>query len=120
MITQLMDLPDGVLGFEASGELRAEDYRDVLLPAIAEAVGKGQEPRVVLIFPAWDGMSGGAVWQDLKMGVEHLTNWKRLALVTDVDWMTHLTGLFGWMTPGEMRTFPTSGRADAVAWAAAD
>ena len=35
--------------------------------------------RVVLLFPEWDGMSGGAVWEDLKMGVEHLTTWKRIA-----------------------------------------
>jgi hypothetical protein len=34
MITELKDLPEGVIGFEAEGKLRAEDYRDVLLPAI--------------------------------------------------------------------------------------
>jgi hypothetical protein len=118
MITRLRDLPDGVLGFEASGELRAEDYRDVLLPAVDEVVAKRQKVRVVLIFPTWDGMSGGAVWQDLKMGVEHLTHWKRVALVTDVDWMVHLTGLFGWMTPGEMTTFSMAGRDAAIAWVA--
>jgi hypothetical protein len=33
------------------------------------------------------------MWQDLKMGVEHLMRWKRIALVTDIDWMTHLTSL---------------------------
>jgi hypothetical protein len=120
VIKRLTDLPDGVLGFEGSGELRAEDYRDVLLPAVEEALAAGRKVRVVLVFPTWDGMSGGAVWQDLKMGVEHLTNWKKIALVTDVDWMRHLTGLFGWMTPGEMKTFSMADRDDAVAWAAAD
>jgi SpoIIAA-like len=53
------------------------------------------------------------------MGVEHLTRWKRIALVTDVEWMIHLTQLFGWMTPGELRDFPLSERDDAVARAAA-
>ena len=33
------------------------------------------------------------------MGVEHLTRWKRIMLVTDVEWMIHLTTLFGWATP---------------------
>ena len=37
MITELTDLPDGVIGFEAGGTLAAEDYRDVLLPAIERA-----------------------------------------------------------------------------------
>jgi hypothetical protein len=52
------------------------------------------------------------------MGVEHLTHWKRVALVTDVDWMVHLTGLFGWMTPGEMTTFSMAERDAAIAWVA--
>ena len=30
--------------------------------------------------------------------------------------MIHLTQLFGWMTPGELRHFPFSERDDAVAW----
>jgi SpoIIAA-like len=75
--------------------------------------------RIVLEFPSFDGISVGATWQDLKMGVEHLFEWKRIALVTDVEWMIHVTRLFGWMTPGELRRFPLSERNDTVAWAAA-
>lgn len=54
------------------------------------------------------------------MGVDHLRSWKRIALVTDIEWMIHLTHLFGWMTPGEMRRFPVSEQSAAIAWAAAD
>ena len=59
------------------------------------------------------GYSSGAAWQDLKLGVEHLTRWKKVALVTDVEWMSHLTDVFGWMTPGEMRRFPLEEQPDA-------
>ena len=52
------------------------------------------------------------------MGVEHLTTWKRIALVTDLTWMHRLTSLFGWMTPGDLKQFPEDQRDDAVAWAA--
>ena len=38
MIMELSGLPDGVVGFEASGKLAAEDYRDVVLPAIEKAL----------------------------------------------------------------------------------
>jgi hypothetical protein len=74
---------------------------------------------VVLVFPDFAGYSTGAAWQDLKMGVEHLTKWKRIALVTDVDWMTHLVQVFGWMSPGEVKHFPLADRDAAIAWAAA-
>jgi hypothetical protein len=118
MLEPLTDLPQGVIGFEANGELQASDYTDVLLPAVERAFAGGEDVRIVLLFERFDGISGGAMWQDLKMGVEHLTRWKRIALVTDIDRMTHLTSLFGWMTPGEMRHFPLAERSQAIAWAA--
>ena len=31
MIKELSDMPAGVIGFEVTGTLRAEDYRDVVL-----------------------------------------------------------------------------------------
>ncbi len=34
MLNAMPDLPSGVIGFEVSGELRAEDSRDILLPAL--------------------------------------------------------------------------------------
>ncbi|MGH8840398.1 MAG: STAS/SEC14 domain-containing protein [Jiangellaceae bacterium] len=43
-----------------------------------------------------------------------------MALVTDVEWMMHLSRLFGWMTPGEFKHFPLDERDAAVAWSAAD
>jgi len=118
MMKMLTDLPAGILGVEASGTLRAEDYRDVLLPAISAAARAG-DLRVVIVIPGFDGITPGALWQDLTMGVERLTGWKRIALVTDVEWMRHMTTLFGWMTPGEVKQFPLAARDDAVDWAAA-
>ena len=117
MIEELNDMPAGVIGFEASGKLRAEDYRDVVLPALERAAATG-EVRFVIIMRDFGGMSGGALWQDLKVGFEHLRAWKRIALVTDIDWMRHMTDLFGWMTPGETKTFALAQRDEAVEWAA--
>ena len=74
---------------------------------------------IVLEFPSFDGISANATWEDLKMRVQHLTQWKRITLVTDVEWMIHVTHLFRWMTPGELKHFPLAERDDAVAWAAA-
>jgi hypothetical protein len=117
MIKEITDLPDGVIGFETQGKLHAEDYRDVVLPALERAAKSGQV-RFLIVIPDFGGMSGGALWQDLKMGVEHLRAWKRIALVTDIEWMTHMTALFGWMTPGETKTFPLARREEAIQWVA--
>ena len=117
MIKELSDMPSGVIGFEASGKMRAEDYRDVVLPALERAAAAG-EVRFVIVMPDFDGMSGGALWQDLKVGVEHFRAWKRIALVTDIEWMKHMTSLFGWMTPGEVKTFPLAQQGEAIEWVA--
>ena len=117
MISSLTRLPQGVIGFEASGNIAAEDYRDVVLPALEEAVKTG-DVRFLIVMRDFDGISGGAVWQDLKMGVEHLHSWTRIALVTDIDWMSHLTNLFGWMTPGETKVFPLDQQDQAIQWLA--
>ena len=117
MIKEMSDMPAGVIGFEASGKMQAEDYRDVVLPALERAAAGG-EVRFVIVMHDFDGMSGGALWQDLKVGVEHWRAWKRIALVTDIEWMKQMTSLFGWMTPGEVKTFSLDQRDEAVEWAA--
>jgi hypothetical protein len=117
MIKQLSGLPAGVTGFEISGKVQAEDYRDVVVPAVLQAAAKG-EVRFLIVIPEFKGMAGGALWQDLKLGLEHLRAFKRIALVTDIEWVHHLTGLFGWMTPGETKIFSTAERDEAVAWVA--
>jgi hypothetical protein len=115
MLNDIPDLPPGVIGFEVSGKLETEDYREILLPALQKAAADG-EVRIVIVIPKFGGITGGAVWQDLKMGVQHWRAWKRIALVTDIGWMGHGTDWFGWMVPGDVKHFPLAERAAAVAW----
>jgi hypothetical protein len=43
---------------------------------------------------------------------------KRIAVVTDVEWMVTGTEWFGWMMPGEIKHFPIADRDAAITWAA--
>lgn len=117
MLTQISDLPANVIGFSVSGKLETADYRDVLLPALEQAAA-GDEVRVVIVMPTFEGFAPGALWQDMKMGVEHWGKWKKIALVTDVEWMEHGVDWFGWMTPGDVKHFDLDDLDDAIAWAA--
>jgi hypothetical protein len=120
MLRAIEGLPDGVIGFEAEGEIRSTDYTETLGPALQDVVDAGRDIRIVLVFESWDGLSAGGVWEDLKVGTEHMRRWKKIALVTDIDWMLRVTALFGWMTPGDVKTFSLAEREGAIAWAAAD
>jgi len=58
--------------------------------------------------------------EDLKTGFDygigHRSAWKRMALVTDVEWIRHAAALFGWMAPGEMKTFALAEADQARTW----
>lgn len=120
MIERLPDLPEGVIGFEAVGEVHADDYHSTLVPGLEAAGANGPIRLVYVLGERFEGYSAGASWQDAKLGLEHHGKWRRAALVTDIDWVTHLASLFGWMVPGEFKVFPLADRDDAVVWAAAD
>ena len=117
MLTRLTDLPEGVIGFESEGRLTAEDYTEVIGPAIDAAAGAGKVRLVYVVGPDF-GIEHQAVWQDLKLGSQNWSNWERLALVTDHDWMRNAVQALGWMVPGQVRAFPVTEREDAVRWAA--
>ena len=118
MIKELDNMPDGVVGFEVGSMVHTDDYRDVVLPALERAGEKG-DIRFLLVIPEFKGMTGAAVGQDLKAGFQHLKQWKKVALVTDISWMAHMTSLFGWMTPGQTRVFDMAEREEALTWVAA-
>ena len=117
MIRVLDGMPEGVLGFEASGKLTADDFTQVLAPALEAASAGPGKIRILLDFSGeFDGMEAGAVWHDLKMGVRNWTAWERIALVTDHKWMRDGLTMFSWAVPGEVRAFPTKDRDAAMPW----
>jgi hypothetical protein len=118
MLRAITDLPTGVIGFEAVGEVHSDDYRDVLRPAIDAAAAAGPVRLVYVLGPEFTGYSAGAEWQDAKLGAHHLSAWERAAVVSDVEWVEHLVGAFAWLIPGELRRFSLAERDEAVNWAA--
>ena len=59
------------------------------------------------------------MWEDFKVGMEHLTRWERVALVTDIEWIKQTVRLWGFLMPASTRVFPTSEAARAREWIAA-
>jgi hypothetical protein len=117
VIRVLDGMPEGVLGFEASGKLTADDYTQVLAPALEAASAGPGKIRILVDFSGeFDGMEAGAVWQDLKTGVQNWNAWERIALVTDHKWMRDGLTMFSWAVPGEARAFPTNERDAAMQW----
>jgi SpoIIAA-like len=119
MLEKISDLPDPVLGFRASGELTSDDYRNVLVPAVEAALRSRDKLRLLYVLgDDVTGFSAGAAWQDTKVGMEHVTRWERIAVVTDREWLRQSVSIFGHLIPGEIKAFPAAQEQDARAWIA--
>jgi hypothetical protein len=111
MIEHLKDFPGNVLAFVCKGHVTKEDYETVLVPPVVDALKK--HGKVRLYYETADDFTG------IDPGMEHLTRWERIAVVTDVDWIKHTMQFFSFMMPAQMKIFPLSEAAAARAWIAA-
>jgi SpoIIAA-like len=98
MIEILHDFPANVVAVRCSGRVSKSDYETVLIAAVNTALD--QHPKVRVYYETADDFSGleaGAIWEDLKVGMGHLTRWERVAVVTDVEWIKQAMRLFEFM-----------------------
>ncbi len=120
MIEMIPALPEHVIGFVAKGEVTKADYEDVLEPAVAEALQSHDKLRLLYVLGAdFTGYSGGAAWEDGKLGLAHLTRWEKIAVVSDQDWVRHTVNVFGYLIPGKVKVFSLAEEADASEWVTA-
>ena len=107
VIEVLKDFPDNVAAFACHGHLTKTDYETVLIPHIEEKLNRHKRLRgYTEIAPDFVGVDPGALWEDTKVGFSHFFDWKRAALVTDVEWMSRATKFFSFLIPGDWRVFP--------------
>jgi hypothetical protein len=120
MIERLTDFPANVLAFVCHGGVTKEDYQKVLVPAVLDRLKTPGKVRLYYETAGdFSGIAPGAVWEDFKVGMEHLMRWERMAVVTDVDWIKHTMLFFSFIMPGEMKVFPRAQAAQAREWVVA-
>jgi hypothetical protein len=117
VIETLEGFPDNVVALEAKGQVTTKDYEEVLIPKVETALQRHANVRLYYeLGPEFTGIDAGAAWDDLKIGLEHLTRWERMAVVTDVDWIRHVINAFRVFMPGQLRVFATAQATEAQAW----
>jgi hypothetical protein len=122
MVERIEGLPAGVMGFRLWGTITREEYDTQLLPPLQAAVDGGGPIRYfVQVGPEFEGLKAGAVWDDAKEGLQLIgshSRWEKVAVVTDVDLIVRTIGIFGFMVPGDVKTYKLTERDDALAWIA--
>jgi SpoIIAA-like len=120
MLTLIEDLPEGVVGVEAHDKVTAEDYENVLVPAVeaARQAGDGKVRLLYVLGHDFPDYTGGAAWEDAKLGIGRLRSWERIAVVSDADWLHRAIHGLGWLMPGEVKIFRLAELDDAREWVA--
>jgi hypothetical protein len=121
MIDVLQDMPDGVTGIRVSGRLSADDLRQ-FGPAMEKLVNDDEIRIVEVIASDYEGFGPGGLVEDLKVGFgsmfRHHSAFKRIAVVTDKEWVVHTLHALAWIVPGELAVFGLDELERARQWAA--
>jgi len=117
MIELLKGFPDNVVAISCKGQVTRQDYDTVLVPAVERTLQAHDKVRLLYeAGPEFEGFDAGAMWEDLKVGVEHFSRWERVAVITDIEWIGLAMRLFSFLLPGAMRIYPTKDAAKARLW----
>jgi SpoIIAA-like len=121
MIDLLPDMQQGVTGIRVSGRLRGDDLRE-FEPAMEKLLENGEIRIVEVIASDYEGFGRGGLVEDLKVGFgalfHHHSAFKRIAVVTDKEWVAHTLHALAWMVPGELALFGLDEIERAKEWAA--
>ena len=119
MISLIPNLPSSMVGFRATGNVTEDDFKNVVMPAVQNAIDVNGELNYLLVLDtSLKDFSVGAWMQDAVLGAKHLLKWNRAAIVSDVKAIKKFTDLFSYAVPGEFRGFSHAELQDAIAWTA--
>ncbi len=117
MIELMPGLPDNVVGLSAIGEVTAQDYEQTLIPTVEARIRRHRKVRVLYhLGPAFTGYTMAAMWDDARLGMGHLFDFEKVAVVTDVDWCRHAVRLFALLIPCPVKLFANAELGAAEDW----
>ena len=117
MIELITGLPDNVVAIDAKGKVTADDYETVLIPALENALKLHSKVRMLYqMGREFTSITPGAMFDDAKMGMKHLTAFEKIAFVTDVEWMVNAVKVFSVMIPCPVHIYGNDRLAEAKDW----
>lgn len=120
MLTELVEVPQGLHALDASGVVTSDDYAQVFAPLVDRVRREGQRLRLLYQFgPGFTRLTAGALWADSALDAQYLALLDGCAVVSDIDWIREpARGIATWM-PCPTRVYPNNQRDEAAAWLAA-
>lgn len=113
----LSTYPADVVAVQAHGCITGAAYEETLMPLVKERIqAEGKVKLLYIMGPDFDGFTASAAWDDTKLGLMHLGDFARMAVVSDGEWIRMGVKMFAPLIPGEVKVFSVAQMADADAW----
>lgn len=110
---------ENLVKIEASGTLSSADY-DRAIPELEEAIDRADARlNAVIHVEGLKGAEFGALWRDLKFDIEHLMDFRRMAVVGEGNLMKLGVKASNLATCANVEFFETDASDEARRWAAA-
>ncbi|MDO6776223.1 STAS/SEC14 domain-containing protein [Shewanella sp. 3_MG-2023] len=106
---------DVYLSLKATGTLTHNDYL-VITPLLDAALAEVKHPKVNVFIDGTelDGWELRAAWDDLKLGLQHNNEFKKVAIWGNKNWQNYSAKVAAWFLSGEVQFFEE--KAKALAW----
>ena len=104
-----------ILAFKATGKLTDADYRQ-FLPILEAMIRKTGRISLYIEMQDFEGWEAKAAWDDLRFGLQHDDDFKRIAIVADGSLMHAATGFVNFFSHIEIRFFDNNESAAAWDW----
>jgi hypothetical protein len=117
MITQITSLGADTAAFNLTGNITKEDYDNIVFPAIKKITDSYPSLNMMLVINTDLGnFTAGAWMKDAMVGLNNLTKFKRVALVSDSAVVRGITATADKIVPGEYKTFAAKDLDSAKSW----
>lgn len=91
---------------DIKGTLSVEDY-DIMIPIIEDTIKNVPHPKIKILVNGldFDGWELKAAWEDLKFGLKHNKEFKKVAYIGSRSWEEYGIKISNWFTSGQMQYF---------------
>lgn len=115
MFQILPESEGGTLAIKASGKLVHEDYA-ALKPELEKRIAEHGKLSVLFDIADFEGWSLHGAWDDFAMGMQHIGDFERIAVVGDAKWQEFAINLADALMRADVRFFQKEKRQQAWDW----
>lgn len=117
MITQIAGLAGQTVGFTLTGDITKEDYDNVIFPAVQLTKEAGGDINLLLVINTdLSRFTMGAWMKDALLGLQNLTRFNRVAVVSDSHMVKNMTSMANMVVPGDYKYFLPTEENEAKVW----